>query len=330
MMTPNLAAALELVGAGFRVFGCYPDKKKRPVRRLSWQKSACVQPVQVMNYWRHYGPDLMPAIDVGPSGLFVVDLDVGHEDGVDGIAAFGALCERYGDVPLETPIVRTPSDGLHLFFKQPSWREPLGNGEGALPDGINVRGVGGYVIGLGAVRCDEGTFYDALPGTPCLLEAFKAGSIPEVPAWLVEIIDTAPERPDVQERCPLPAGPAPVCSDARGREYALAALDGCRAELAGMAKNSGRNNTLNAVAFKLGRMAARGWLTEAETLATLWDACMANGLVKEDGRRQCLATFNNGFGDGMRNPAQDPRERYPVNPGFTINLKLKHTHLQGI
>jgi hypothetical protein len=159
MMPPNLTAALKLVGAGFRVLGCYPDTK-RPVRGLSWRGSACVEPVQVVNYWKYQGRgvDLMPAIDLEHAGLVVLDLDVGHADGVDGIAALNALCDRNGEIP-RCPVVRTPSGGAHLCLKQPSGRPPLGNSEGSLPDGINVRGAGGYVIGVGAVR-DDGTFYE--------------------------------------------------------------------------------------------------------------------------------------------------------------------------
>ena len=44
----------------------------------------------------------------------------------------------------------TARGGVHLFFKQPNG-EPLGNGRGELPDGIDVRGSGGFVIAPGAV-----------------------------------------------------------------------------------------------------------------------------------------------------------------------------------
>jgi hypothetical protein len=44
----------------------------------------------------------------------------------------------------------------------------------------------------------------------------------------------------------------------RQRKYALAALQGCTAELSAMAPDSGRNDKLNAVAFRLGTMCAVG------------------------------------------------------------------------
>jgi Bifunctional DNA primase/polymerase, N-terminal len=39
------------------------------------------------------------------------------------------------------PVVSTPNNGLHVFFKQPNG-EALGNVRGSLPPGIDVRGDG--------------------------------------------------------------------------------------------------------------------------------------------------------------------------------------------
>ena len=38
---------------------------------------------------------------------------------------------------------------MHAYFKQPNGK-PIGNGRGRLPKGIDVRGVGGFVIAPGA------------------------------------------------------------------------------------------------------------------------------------------------------------------------------------
>ena len=63
----------------------------------------------------------------------------------------------------------------------------LGNGRGELPDGIDVRGVGGFVIAPGAVLPD-GKQWQSVNGRPLLVDAFKAGTIPELPRWLADII----------------------------------------------------------------------------------------------------------------------------------------------
>jgi hypothetical protein len=48
-------------------------------------------------------------------------------------------------------VVGTPSSGLHFYFRTTT---PYGNSSGSLPDGIDVRGKGGYVIGPGATLPD--------------------------------------------------------------------------------------------------------------------------------------------------------------------------------
>ena len=64
----------------------------------------------------------------------------------------------------------------------------------------------------------------------------------------------------------------------------------------------GRNNTLNAVAYRLGRMIARGWLSRAEVEVRLLAAATVNGLVAEDGQLSVEATIRSGIEAGLKNP----------------------------
>ena len=68
--------------------------------------------------------------------------------------------------------------------------------------------------------------------------------------------------------------------------------------------NGARNQQLNVSAFRLGQLMAAGLLTEAEVVAGLIGACTHNGLLADDGRRQCLATIYS----GATARAQHPRE----------------------
>jgi len=120
----------------------------------------------------------LPAIVVGRAGLVVIDCDR-HPGGDDGIKAFNRLLSANGGNLADVPITKTANGGAHLFFKQPKG-EPLGNGRGELPDGIDVRGVGGFVIAPGAVLPD-GKGWQSVNGRPLLADAFKAGTIPELP-----------------------------------------------------------------------------------------------------------------------------------------------------
>jgi putative DNA primase/helicase len=90
----------------------------------------------------------------------------------------------------------------------------------------------------------------------------------------------------------------------REQKYAVAALHGCAAELAGTAKG-GRNDKLNALAFRLGTMTARGWIGRDNVTARLMDAAKACGLVAEDGESSALKTLSSGLDAGEKSPHPD-------------------------
>ena len=116
-----------------------------------WQESATTERDIIADWW-HRAPYALPAIPCGANGLLVIDLDR-HGNGSDGVSAFKALVASHGALPPGVPMVKTPNNGLHLYFRQPPG-EPLGNGRGSLPAGCDVRGAGGFVIGPGAVLPD--------------------------------------------------------------------------------------------------------------------------------------------------------------------------------
>jgi hypothetical protein len=203
---PNLSAALDLAVAGMPIFPTRPDK--RPLL-VGWQEKATTGPQQMHNWW-HAHPARLPAIDVGRAGLVVIDCDR-HPGGNDGIKAFNQLASGKGIKLANVPMTKTPRGGAHLFFKQPNG-EPLGNGRGELPDGIDVRGLGGFVIGPGA-SLPDGRRWEPVGGKPLLSDAFKAGTIPELPQCLAAII-----RPDRQPNGGGVDGPAHNFADISGVE----------------------------------------------------------------------------------------------------------------
>jgi hypothetical protein len=157
---------------------------------------------------------------------------------------------------------------------------------------------------------------------PDALEDIDPAELPELTPEHIEAIDAAlarhgfePEPGPLERRAPLFE-----CTDTRRREYALAALHGCAEELAA-AQSGTRNAMLNALTYRLGRMAARGWLAEDEIGATMWAACLTNGLAG-DGEHQFRATFQSGLRAGLKRPAPDPRERLSnIDPKLTAGLK---------
>jgi hypothetical protein len=64
----------------------------------------------------------------------------------------------------------------------------------------------------------------------------------------------------------------------------------------------GRNNRLNELALKLGKMIAAGWIDHDTVVAALFNAAIACGLVKDDGERQTRSTIQSGLRKGMQEP----------------------------
>src|SRR6516225_9482630 len=108
-------------------------------------------------------------------------------------------------------------------------------------------------------------------------------------------------RPDNGKKPQSSAAAASV----RERAYAQAALEGCAAELAGAAPG-GRNDLLNKLAFRLGRMCARGWIDRADIETALLEAMQANGGVADDGPAAAEATLRSGLDAGMQDLADEP------------------------
>ena len=90
----------------------------------------------------------------------------------------------------------------------------------------------------------------------------------------------------------------------RERAYAGATLEKCAEELAAAASGS-RNETLNKIAFKLGRMIARSWIDRARVEEALIEAITANGYAAEDGIEAVAATLKSGLDAGLKDPYPD-------------------------
>ena len=298
----NKTAALALAASGIPIFPAmvsWNESARKLDKRPAisgWQASASVDTAQIGEWWKAY-PEAVPGIELGKAGLVVIDLDR-HPGAPDGVEAFKQIC---GERRLPNqPVTISPSNGYHVFFKQPNG-EPFGNGRGNLPDGIDVRGKGGWVVAPGAVHA-RGT-WRAESKRPGL-----TGNIPALPPFLAEII--RPLRKPEGERAK-----SNRASDGgeRERKYAEAALHGAADEIAATGIGQ-RNNTLNAVAFRMGRMVARGWIGRATVEGRLYDAAVSNGLVAESGDHAVRGTIKSGLDAGEREPHEDLRDSKDWRP----------------
>ncbi|CAJ0860350.1 hypothetical protein AMST5_01294 [freshwater sediment metagenome] len=299
----NQSVAMRLAQAGFCIFPCGADKK--PLGGVRWRDESTCDQAQIAR-WRNRWPNAVPAIDMGKSGLIVIDCD--RHGGPDGVAALESLIDEHGLLDYG-PVIHTPSDGLHLYFRQPSDGKPLGNSKGALPPGIDVRGVGGYVIASGATLPD-GRQWSGVDGMDDIDDAFELDNIPEPPAWLVDMIRAPKQRDETapRETRQQPSIARYDASDAGARAWAAKALDGKADDLAGT-PHGGRDNALNASSYAMGTMIARGWIGQEEVVAAFEEASRANGFTKEEGARKVRDKIIRAIRDGMANPHADLADR---------------------
>lgn len=175
--------------AAKRGWAVHPCNGKIP--RTRWADEASTDPGQIAAWLA--GTSLNYGIACGPSGLLVLDDDTG-----DALADYAVSMGR--EVP-DTFTVIT-GRGLHYYFEAPA--RPIGNGRGRLPEKVDVRGVGGYVIGPGSVHSN---------GAPYAIANADAPVAP-LPAWLLDVL-VGRERGTASQRQPSVdldehTGPIPV------------------------------------------------------------------------------------------------------------------------
>lgn len=138
-----LRAALHYAARGWRVHPLRPTgsaKNRRLPRLPNWQLHASADPAQIARWWAETPDSGVGIATGGAAGLFVLDVD--NKNGKNGDAALAALIAKCGDLPA-TAIASTPSDGRHYYFEgSPEVR----NSVSAIGEGLDIRGVGGYVV----------------------------------------------------------------------------------------------------------------------------------------------------------------------------------------
>ena len=144
------AAAHDLVDRGFSPLPLVRGGKIPP-RGFPWANLGRTSHEDVDGWWTRY-----PLANVGimtgwRSSLLVIDVDV--KDGKDGLARLRELEAELGPLP-PTYTVRTPSGGLHLYFRQAfpegvdkqRWTGQQGRfGSRVLP-GVDTRAEGNLIV----------------------------------------------------------------------------------------------------------------------------------------------------------------------------------------
>jgi hypothetical protein len=188
-----LEAALAYAAHGYPVFPLSKSSKApipkadkdvhgKKIPRTGGFYKATTDPVIVSQWW-HQSEHLI-GMPMGPaSGVFAIDIDTA-EDHADGTAEWETITAEHGEIDTREHI--TATGGRHLILKYDD-DQPIGCSRGLLPDGIDVKGRGGYIVMPPSRRKDREyrVGHDMDPIDP--------------PLWLIEMIGTRP-APLFEER----------------------------------------------------------------------------------------------------------------------------------
>ncbi|MFD6291874.1 bifunctional DNA primase/polymerase [Streptomyces sp. NPDC060205] len=268
-----LDAALTAAERGWHVFPLRPGTKRPALHgeaacpgtgscaggHRKWEQRATTDPDRIRATWSHGAFNV--GIATGPSGLLVVDLDMpknqdnSNEGTPDGVATFGALCERTGHTVPDTYRTRTASGGTHLYFTAPAGVR-LTNTAGTLAPLVDTRAWGGYVVAAGSIT----------PAGP--YEALSGPVAAPLPLWLQSILRPAPKAPQAPS----------VAVAGQSRRYADVAL-AAEANNVRAAQPGLREAALFRAARALGRFVAWGDLPRHVVENALQEAGEATGLT---------------------------------------------------
>ncbi|WP_294391997.1 bifunctional DNA primase/polymerase [uncultured Sphingomonas sp.] len=288
--SPMCTAALQYARQGWPVFPCreadsepFTDQKgrtrvmgaKSPYTGKGGLKHATTDERQIMDWWRKWPNALIGLPMGGATRLFALDFDprhdaeTGEEFTLDSLKA--ALEAQMGCALPISLASRTQSGGVHVFFRQPDAGDPIRN-RGNLPEHVDVRGEGGYVIAPPSRMADA-----AGGGRYRWLEGRQDTKPVDAPANLIEIL-RAPKARAEQTSADGAEAPATTSSsrpaggvDAGAtavHRYALSALDAECQTLAATPLGN-RNNQCNASGFAVGRIGVERLLDPAAYRANL-------------------------------------------------------------
>ena len=147
----KLEYATKLAKMGFKVFPLR-ENDKRPLLKGNAQTQGTTDLNQVRDIWTQY-PKANIGIATG-DGLTVIDVDTIASHGVDGESSMINYQVENGFIN-ETLEVTTPTGGKHYYYLTDN---EYSNKASILP-GVDVRGLGGYVVGPGSTI--NGTLYEA-------------------------------------------------------------------------------------------------------------------------------------------------------------------------
>lgn len=293
----------------WRLFPVRPGSKIPAI--ADWTTRASSDPDRLRRFFRAH-PQFNAGIACGPSGLLVIDCDLGQVDGGQpdigdpgrpgGWDVLQQHAARHGGIPA-TFTVATPSGGRHLYFA--AGGHGLGNTSRTLGPLLDTRGEGGQVLAPGS-RLPGGVYQ--------VIDSCEPARLPE---WLADRLATVAPAPAA---APVAAGESVMVTAAglvtagpggnvAGRRQAgwVAAAVGAELARVQRAGRGGHNAAVFTAANALGQLVGAGVLDREQVEGALVAAaahittgpcdCTAHGIA---------ASIRSGLDRGARNPRRLP------------------------
>lgn len=173
---PAITVALRYAEQGVPVFPCSPVTK-RPLVEHGF-KAASTDAFQVRKWWSQFPHAMIGAPTGQATGWWVLDVDTDESKGKQGLQSLASMGHGIEDL-MDTAVSQTGSGGYHVLFRFDP-KAPITNARGALPQHLDVRGEGGYII-LAGSQLTDGRRYEWL-NPPDEID------IAEAPEWLTDAI----------------------------------------------------------------------------------------------------------------------------------------------
>lgn len=175
--------------AGWFVFPCIANGKLPACE--GGVNDATQDPSQISSWWSEGSYNI--GLAVGRSNVVVLDIDNKTHNGIEELRKVdhaGEVFDSSGQFKSDNLVVKTPSGGFHIYYRNDGHR----NSAGKIAPAVDTRGHGGYVLAPGSVLA-AGVYRKlsgrlaprGLPPAPRLLDYAKAGEKREdAGEWLVE------------------------------------------------------------------------------------------------------------------------------------------------
>lgn len=185
-------SALDMARRGFAVFPLLPGSRvpieakrlkahQQHLRQLAGGINRATTSLETIAEWFALEPSINYGVAAEP--LCILDVDVKNgKSGIEDLIGLGVLPRTF--------TVQTGTGGLHIYFEAPAG----GAGQANITKSIDVRGVGGYVVGPGSIV--DGKRYSIVKDAP----------VAPIPANVAPLIGRPGERADRSARHLVPCG----------------------------------------------------------------------------------------------------------------------------